>query len=408
VTDKIKWDVLTAPVTDAEVNWRVDSKPYKGNVRVVPYLNARDVVRRFNDACGPDRWQKKTTLHWDGTLLLGATVAIGVHVNEEWVWKESSSDVPDYARRKARRGNRETNAREDDVRGENEVRATESRAFVRAAVDWGIGGELYECRPAWVKGTSDEFNTPLLADYIVGKYDEEPQPQSRRGAGPASGSSERVEKRMNNIHRMGRQYFSDKWDEARHEMCSYVTRGEKSSIKDLSYEELDLMQQRFKELAIAEMTELFPMIFEDKWEFAARTVLQDAFDIKIRSVDAEGLKRHKPWDLVDFVVDLRREVAYIDPDRRTPLTCIVESFVVEGHDVVIYDWWRRIPVLNAEENLSEWVDPKAIGRARDGDVLEPDLPEGVELTAEFDLLPDNSYQLTYIEPANGDAGDRAD
>lgn len=49
-------DILKAPIQANEIEWRVQSQTNTGKLIVVPYINNRCVMHRFDDAFGPENW----------------------------------------------------------------------------------------------------------------------------------------------------------------------------------------------------------------------------------------------------------------------------------------------------------------------------------------------------------------
>jgi hypothetical protein len=96
------------------------------------YIDARDVMDRLDEVCGPDGWQC-TYPHANGKTVC----AIGIRVCREgegfeWVWKSDG-------------------AGDSDVEAE---KGALSDAFKRSAVRWGIGRYLYHLDSPWVEITA--------------------------------------------------------------------------------------------------------------------------------------------------------------------------------------------------------------------------------------------------------------
>lgn len=128
---------LAAPFRPDQVSWRVGvsnkkkrqketgdnfAKATKG--QVLAYIDARDVMDRFDDVCGPAGWQNRYTHAEKKTVC-----EIGIRtVDGEWVWKADG-------------------AGESDIEAE---KGALSDAFKRAAVRWGVGRYLYHLPTPWV------------------------------------------------------------------------------------------------------------------------------------------------------------------------------------------------------------------------------------------------------------------
>lgn len=135
-------ELLFAPFPDRAISWRVGSTTKdKSRGMALAYIDARDVMRRLDDACGAGGWQCEYVDMSNGTICC----RIGVQSpSGEWVWKANGGSVT------------------GDVDNEKEREMAEkggySDAFKRAAVLWGVGRYLYDMETPWVeleaKGTS--------------------------------------------------------------------------------------------------------------------------------------------------------------------------------------------------------------------------------------------------------------
>lgn len=115
---------LSAPLDPAEVEWRVGStNKDKSRGMALAYIDARAVMDRLDEVCGPDGWQCRYS-HATGKTVCD----IGIRCGDEWVWKADG-------------------AGDTDVEAE---KGALSAAFKRAAVRWGIGRYLYEIASPWV------------------------------------------------------------------------------------------------------------------------------------------------------------------------------------------------------------------------------------------------------------------
>lgn len=122
----VNFEALAAPFPPDRVSWRIgqmakNSDPPKG--KALAYLDARDVMNRLDEVCGPGGWQNRYS-HADGRCVC----EIGVLVGEVWVWKSDG-------------------AGDTDIEG---AKGGLSDAFKRAAVRWGIGRYLYDIPSPWV------------------------------------------------------------------------------------------------------------------------------------------------------------------------------------------------------------------------------------------------------------------
>jgi hypothetical protein len=88
------------------------------------FIDARDVMDRLDDVCGPGGWQNRYTATDRKTVC-----EIGVKLDGEWVWKADG-------------------AGESDIEAE---KGALSDAFKRSAVRWGVGRYLYHLPSPWVR-----------------------------------------------------------------------------------------------------------------------------------------------------------------------------------------------------------------------------------------------------------------
>lgn len=132
--------------------WKIQSfnnsdKNLATKATCVAYIDARDVMDKLDEVCGPQNWQDKYV--FEGEKLI-AGIGIKVNVNE-WVWKYDTGTESDYE-------------------GEKGIF---SDAFKRAGVKWGIGRFLYDLRMRVVnvknKKPVDEKGAVIfdLTEYIM-------------------------------------------------------------------------------------------------------------------------------------------------------------------------------------------------------------------------------------------------
>jgi len=115
---------LSAEFDRASVHWRAQTVTKAGDKALaLAYLDARDVMDRLDDVCGPENWQTEFSETAKGRVLC----RLGIRVDGEWIWKSDGA------------GN-------TDVEGE---KGGISDALKRAAVSWGIGRYLYRLPNVW-------------------------------------------------------------------------------------------------------------------------------------------------------------------------------------------------------------------------------------------------------------------
>lgn len=120
------FNALRAPFNPADINWRVGatSKDQSKGIALA-YLDARNVMARLNEVCGPENWQCEYP--FPGCCRIGIYCPATQNRPEQWVWKANC-------------------AGETKVEGE---KGQASDAFKRAAVLWGIGEYLYHLPNSW-------------------------------------------------------------------------------------------------------------------------------------------------------------------------------------------------------------------------------------------------------------------
>lgn len=124
------FDELKAEFPRQAISWRAQSMKADGTAAMaLAYIDARDVMNRLDDVCGPAGWQCRYP-HANGKTVC----EIGIRVGEEWIWKADG-------------------AGDSDIEAE---KGALSDAFKRAAVRWGIGRYLYDLASPWVNCESYE------------------------------------------------------------------------------------------------------------------------------------------------------------------------------------------------------------------------------------------------------------
>lgn len=156
----IDFDKLRAPFPADRISWRVGAtNKEKTKGLALAFIDARDVMERLDDVCGPAGWQDRYP-HANGKTVC----AIGIKVGDEWIWKEDG-------------------AGDTDVEAE---KGALSDAFKRAAVRWGIGRYLYDVASPWVEiephGKSYGIKAselPKLRAVLGGKPAPAPKPEPK-------------------------------------------------------------------------------------------------------------------------------------------------------------------------------------------------------------------------------------
>lgn len=122
--------LLSAPFPPERISWlpkTLARRDGKFAALALAYIDARDVMVRLDDACGPANWQDEYQETARGRVLCTLRIKIG----KDWISKSDGS-------------------------GESDIEAEKggiSGAFKRAAVKWGIGRYLYEIEAPWAECT---------------------------------------------------------------------------------------------------------------------------------------------------------------------------------------------------------------------------------------------------------------
>jgi len=144
-------DKLKVPFPVDSIHWRVGStnakklgvKPWQATKGIaLAYIDARDVMKRLDEACGVGGWQNR----YSHVTNHGVVCEIGIKVNDEWIWKANG-------------------AGETNVEGE---KGAMSDAFKRAGAQWGIGRYLYSLPNSWVDLENGRIvGTPALPKWAT-------------------------------------------------------------------------------------------------------------------------------------------------------------------------------------------------------------------------------------------------
>ena len=119
------FDRLAAPFPPSAIHWRIGRKSKSGGstALVLPYINARDVMDRFDQVVGPESWQNRYPHAGDKVIC-----EISIRHKGEWITKS-------------------------DGAGDTSVEADKgaiSDALKRTAVLWGVARYLYRMDSIWV------------------------------------------------------------------------------------------------------------------------------------------------------------------------------------------------------------------------------------------------------------------
>ncbi|MGD7044823.1 Rad52/Rad22 family DNA repair protein [Jeotgalibacillus proteolyticus] len=84
-------NLLKKPFLPEEIEWRVNSASGNDRILVVPYINARTVMKRLDQVCGA-LWQSKfTPLIVDGKEVFQCSLSI--KIEDEWITRTDGVDL---------------------------------------------------------------------------------------------------------------------------------------------------------------------------------------------------------------------------------------------------------------------------------------------------------------------------
>ena len=133
-------NTLTAPILPNEIEWRVQSQTSTGKLIVVPYINNRCVMHRFDAAFGPENWTSEFREISNG-FICRLTV----------LWNEDRTIY------------REDGASKTNIEPE---KGGISDAMKRAAVQFGLGRCLYDYPRVFI-----ECEGKFIPDWAYDKLD---------------------------------------------------------------------------------------------------------------------------------------------------------------------------------------------------------------------------------------------
>lgn len=121
----MNFGALSAPFAPEAIHWRAQTLTQDGSKALaLAYLDARDVMDRLDEVCGPAGWEDSYVETPRGRVICTLSIK-----NAEGAWVSKSDGAGDTA-----------------VEGE---KGGISDAFKRAAVKWGIGRYLYDLGNVW-------------------------------------------------------------------------------------------------------------------------------------------------------------------------------------------------------------------------------------------------------------------
>ena len=159
---EIDWQAISAalrqPFNPADVDFRPQGKPSNGgNVQVVAYVDARTVMARLDEACGPGGW----SFTYEPIVVANGQVQIAKgRLEIHGVVREDVGEASNF----------------DPSKG------CVSDTLKRVAVQFGVGRYLYDIERTWVKAQGDRLSDETIA-HLRAKL---PRPDGVAPARPAS------------------------------------------------------------------------------------------------------------------------------------------------------------------------------------------------------------------------------
>jgi hypothetical protein len=145
-------ETLTAPIQPNEIEWRVQSVTSTGKMIVVPYINNRCVMQRFDAAFGATNWTSEFREIGNGFIC-----RLTVNVDGQTIYREDGAS--------------KTNIEPE--------KGGISDAMKRAAVQFGLGRCLYdypkvfiECNDKYIPDWAQDKLTKLVEWVNLGNFKE--------------------------------------------------------------------------------------------------------------------------------------------------------------------------------------------------------------------------------------------
>lgn len=129
---------LAKPFPEKDIEWRLQqagSGPKGIWAMCIAYIQARAIMDRLDEVCGPGNWKVEYRFERAGEGVVPGVIArIGIKIGDEWVWKEDGAEQTEI----------------------ESFKGGLSSALKRAGSAWGIGRYLYDLEVAFSEETSTE------------------------------------------------------------------------------------------------------------------------------------------------------------------------------------------------------------------------------------------------------------
>ncbi len=157
---------LSAEFPRDAVSWRAQSVTKDGSkAMALAYIDARDVMGRLDEVCGPENWKDSYVETPKGRVI----ATIEIWLDDRWVSKSDG-------------------AGDTDIEGD---KGGISDAFKRAAVKWGIGRYLYATATPWVPCDSYESEYQGKKKWVWKGWKADPWDYVRNAPAQSSASNSR-------------------------------------------------------------------------------------------------------------------------------------------------------------------------------------------------------------------------
>ena len=159
---------LSAPFYADEVEWKIQSKTKdKTRALVVPYIKARALQQRLDEAVGIENW---TDTYFE--VKAGFNCSLSIRISGEWITKNDGAETVVM-----------TTYDDGQKRTIESLKGTYSGAFKRVCTTWGIGRYLYDIPRRWVPiDNKAKFAIPVLTPnfYPAGSTNKGFRPDGKR------------------------------------------------------------------------------------------------------------------------------------------------------------------------------------------------------------------------------------
>lgn len=149
---------LFAPFDPSVIKWRAGATTKdKSKALGLAYVDARDVMERFDEAFGPAGWQ-------DSYYVIDSAKSV-VQCNITAVYEEEDAEGHLHYRSVTKTDVGYPNGTGDD----EPFKSAYSDAFKRCAVKFGVGRDLYDTEAMWLPYDEGSRRITAFPQYVVGK-----------------------------------------------------------------------------------------------------------------------------------------------------------------------------------------------------------------------------------------------